>query len=130
MDKTEQIFRLITSGSYFFISRPRRFGKSLTLSTIKSIYTGQKHLFEGLWIADQWNWNKIHPVIHIQFNEIGYATNGLEKALYNTLAKQAAKYDLTLSASGYDQQFAELIEKLCEKAGKVVITHKSAKSAR
>jgi hypothetical protein len=121
VDKTERVFRLITSGSYFFISRPRRFGKSLTLSTINAIYSGQKHLFEGLWIENNWNWQKVHPVIHIQFNEIGYGTNGLEKALYNTLAKQAAKYGLTLHASGYDQQFAELIEKVSEKAGKVVI---------
>jgi Predicted AAA-ATPase/PD-(D/E)XK nuclease superfamily len=121
VDKTEQIFRLISSGSYFFISRPRRFGKSLTLSTIKAIYSGKRDLFRGLWIENQWDWNRVRPVLHIQFNEIGYATNGLEKALYNMLAKQAAKHGLTLSAEGYDQQFAELIEKLAEKAGKVVI---------
>jgi Predicted AAA-ATPase/PD-(D/E)XK nuclease superfamily len=121
VDKTEQIFRLISTGKYFFISRPRRFGKSLTLSTIKAIYSGKRDLFRGLWIENQWDWNRVRPVLHIQFNEIGYATNGLEKALYNTLAKQAAKHGLTLSAEGYDQRFAELIEKLAEKAGKVVI---------
>jgi len=50
VDKTEQIHRLITSGAYYFLSRPRRFGKSLTLSTIREIYEGNKALFDGLWI--------------------------------------------------------------------------------
>jgi Predicted AAA-ATPase/PD-(D/E)XK nuclease superfamily len=121
VDKTEQIHRLITSGDYFFLSRPRRFGKSLTLSTIRAIYEGKRDLFEGLWIHDKWDWQQTRPVVHIQFNEIGYATNGLEKALYNTLAKQASKYGLSLHAEGYDQQFAELIEKLAEQSGKVVV---------
>ena len=52
VDKTETIFQLITEGKYYFLSRPRRFGKSLTLSTIKEIFQGQKELFDGLWIQD------------------------------------------------------------------------------
>lgn len=65
VDKTEAIHRLLTAGDYFFLSRPRRSGKSLTLSTIKSIYTGQSELFTWLWIEEQWDWEKVHPVIHI-----------------------------------------------------------------
>jgi Predicted AAA-ATPase len=61
------------------------------------------------------------PGVHIQFNEIGYSTNGLEKALYNTLAKQANKFGLSLQAEGYDQQFVELIEKTTEKFDKVEV---------
>ena len=53
VDKTASIYHLITSGVYFFLSRPRRFGKSLTLSTIKAIYRGERDLFRGLWIEDQ-----------------------------------------------------------------------------
>jgi hypothetical protein len=64
VDKTERIHHLITSGGYFFLSRPRRFGKSLTLSTIKEIYSGSRQLFQGLWIEDRWDWQKIHPVLH------------------------------------------------------------------
>ena len=52
VDKTEVIHRLLTSGKYFFLSRPRRSGKSLTLSTIKSIYQGERALFAGLWIEE------------------------------------------------------------------------------
>lgn len=59
VDKTEVIHHLLSSGKYYFLSRPRRFGKSLTLSTIKSIYQGERELFQGLWIEDRWDWEKI-----------------------------------------------------------------------
>jgi len=120
-DKTKQIHQLITSGNYFFISRPRRFGKSLTLSTIKEIFSGNGKLFDGLWIENQWDWNKIHPVVHIQFNEIGYATNGLENALNNELGRIATHYNIALTAESYDQKFRELLEKLAGSRGKVVV---------
>ncbi len=55
IDKTQQIHRILNRGKYFFLSRPRRFGKSLLISTIKSIYEGQKNLFEDLWIMDHWD---------------------------------------------------------------------------
>ncbi len=121
VDKTKQIYELLNSGNYFFISRPRRFGKSLTLSTIREIYSGSRELFEGLWIETQWNWNKIHPVVHIQFNAIGYATNGLENALHNELGRIATHYDIALTAESYDQKFRELLEKLAGSRGKVVV---------
>lgn len=56
VDKTKHIHRLVNSGKYFFLSRPRRFGKSLLLSTLEAMYRGRRDLFEGLWIADHWNW--------------------------------------------------------------------------
>lgn len=121
VDKTPQIHRLLTTGNYFFISRPRRFGKSLTLSTIKEIYSGNRALFEGLWIENQWNWEKIHPVVHIQFNEIGYNTNGLETALHQTLDREAERFEVTLPDTSYDQKFRFLLEKVAQKRGKVVL---------
>jgi Predicted AAA-ATPase/PD-(D/E)XK nuclease superfamily len=121
VDKTQHIFRLIDSGKYFFVARPRRFGKSLTLSTIKEIYAGSRDLFDGLWIATHWNWEKIHPVIHIQFNEIGYVSDGLEAALQRALDKEAEKHGLELRSTSYDQKFRELLEKLCALKGKVVL---------
>ena len=72
VDKTKIIHQLITYGKYFFLSRPRRFGKSLTLSTLKELFTGQKELFDGLWVQDHWDWTQQHPVIHIGFSSIGY----------------------------------------------------------
>jgi len=55
VDKTEHIHRLATTGKYYFLSRPRRFGKSLLLTTIRDLYAGRKSLFEGLWIEDHWD---------------------------------------------------------------------------
>mgnify|MGYP002397507443 CR=1 FL=1 len=121
VDKTQHIHRLITSGDYFFLSRPRRFGKSLTLSTIREIYEGNKALFEGLWIENQWDWSRVRPVVHIQFNSIGYVSNGLEPALNNTLEKEAMRHGITLTEPSYDQRFMELLEKLAGLKGKVVL---------
>lgn len=68
VDKTEFVHRLATqSGGYYFLSRPRRFGKSLFLSTLKSAFMGKKELFKGLYLEHNWDWSKKHPVIHISF---------------------------------------------------------------
>ncbi|SLM29364.1 hypothetical protein MTBBW1_1770022 [Desulfamplus magnetovallimortis] len=56
--KTSHIFQMIQSGEFYFISRPRRFGKSLTVSTLKCLFQGQKELFEGLWIAKFWSFKR------------------------------------------------------------------------
>lgn len=121
VDKTQDIAQLLAEGKYYFLSRPRRFGKSLTLSVIKEIFLGSKDLFEGLWIADKWDWSQIHPVIHVSFSSIGYHTSLLEEALYNMLVKEAVRHNIQLTATGYDQQFKELLEKLCALKGQVVI---------
>lgn len=120
VDKTESIYRLITSGVYFFLSRPRRFGKSLTLSTIKSIYAGARDLFRGLWIEDQWDWSKIHPVLHFSFSSIGYKSLGLEAAIEAELRVIGAQMGVQLEEVGIARLFRELIQKLAVTA-KVVI---------
>ena len=120
VDKTEIIHQLISAGKYYFLSRPRRFGKSLTLSTIKALFLGQKTLFDGLWIMDNWDWTKQHPVIHISFSSIGYKTMGLKKALNNALNSTATDLGIQLSNSTFDQKFKELIEKLSSR-NKVIL---------
>lgn len=120
VDKTEAIHRLLMAGDYFFLSRPRRSGKSLTLSTIKSIYMGQRDLFAGLWIADQWDWEKVHPVIHISFSSIGYRTLGLEAAIEAELRLLGEQLGVLLQEEGIDRILRELIRKLADN-GKVVL---------
>ncbi len=120
VDKTECIHRLIASGGYFFLSRPRRFGKSLTLSTIKSIYRGERDLFQGLWIAERWDWQKVHPVIHISFSSIGYRTVGLEAAIEAELRLLGKQMGVQFEQVGIDRLFRELIRKVAGN-GKVVI---------
>ncbi len=65
IDKTDIALNMITGGKYYFLSRPRRFGKSLFLDTLKDIFEGRQSLFEGLYIHDRWNWSVTYPVIKI-----------------------------------------------------------------
>ncbi len=68
VDKTKEAFELIDNGKYYFLSRPRRFGKSLFLDTLRNVFEGKKELFEGLYIYDKWDWSRKYPVIRISFN--------------------------------------------------------------
>jgi hypothetical protein len=67
VDKTPFIAQLIDQGKYYFLSRPRRFGKSLLLDTIKEVFECRRELFSGLFIEDKWNWEKKYPVVRISF---------------------------------------------------------------
>ena len=67
VDKTLFVKKLVDEGKYYFLSRPRRFGKSLLLDTIKQAFLGRRELFEGLYIEKHWDWSAKHPVIHISF---------------------------------------------------------------
>jgi hypothetical protein len=67
VDKTPDIETLVTQNKYYFLSRPRRFGKSLLLDTVRCLFEGRKHLFEGLYLHNRWNWQTKHPVIRLSF---------------------------------------------------------------
>jgi hypothetical protein len=121
VDKTEHIHRMLSMGKAYFLSRPRRFGKSVTVSTIKAIYEGQKVLFEGLWIENNWDWSRRNPVIHLSFAVMGYKEYGLEKAIEIEMKAQAKKHQVTLESDSYVYMFQELVEKLAAEKGKVVI---------
>ena len=122
VDKTESLHRLISdSGSYYFLARPRRFGKSLTLSTLKAIYSGKRELFAGLWIESHHDWATTHPVIHMSFSSIGYKTLGLEAAIAAELQTLSRDLGIRLEESAIDRQFRELIRKTAEQHGKVVL---------
>jgi len=66
VDKTATIHRLVTGGKLYFLSRPRRFGKSVLLSTLEALFQGRRELFEGLTIGDRWDLQP-HPVIRFDF---------------------------------------------------------------
>ena len=122
VDKTELIYNLTQgAGNTYFLSRPRRFGKSMTLSTLKSIYQGEKQYFEGLWIENKWDWTKRHPVIHISFNDFNYKDNSLKDVLDWAMSEQAKSYNIELETKDYARKFEELIHKLVAIKGKVVI---------
>ena len=121
VDKTKDIYPIVDGGGVYFLSRPRRFGKSMTISTLAAIYRGEKHLFEGLWIYDKWNWEKKNPIIHFSFNEIDYKYNSLEDSINKELDANLANYDIVLSENSLPRRFKEALEKLNEKLGRVVI---------
>ena len=68
IDKTELIYRLVKTGRYYFLSRPRRFGKSLLISTLEAYFQGKKELFDGLAIAEKEKEWTVRPVLHIDLN--------------------------------------------------------------
>ncbi len=123
VDKTRYIFQMTDQGKYYFLSRPRRFGKSLTVSTLRCLFQGRKELFEGLWIAENTDreW-KQHPVIVIDFNGISHDTpENLKKGLESSLRTIGAIYDIQLKESLLKEKFKELILSLHRKTGMPVV---------
>ncbi len=119
VDKTMYVHRLVSEGAYYFLSRPRRFGKSLLLSTLKCLFQGREELFEGLWMAGRgrWEW-KEHPVVVIDFNGIPVSTpeklgNGISTHLTNV----AKGYGLSLEQDYLELRFQELVLALKRKTG-------------
>lgn len=121
VDKTEIIHRLVTTGATYFLSRPRRFGKSLLLNTLKSLFEGQQALFSGLWIENQWDWSKSNPVLHFSFDAMSYEQLGLKDAILQELKSLADSHNLVLETPDYKSQFRELIQQLHDRYGKVVL---------
>jgi hypothetical protein len=121
VDKTRLIHQMLTRGKYYFLSRPRRFGKSLLVSTLKELFLGNKALFEGLWIHDKWDWSKTNPVIHISFDAVSYTEMSLTEGLKIELNKQAKAVGISLVSTDLKGQFKELIETLFAQYGKVVV---------
>lgn len=120
IDKTKDIHTLIETGKYYFLSRPRRFGKSLLLSTLKYLFLGEKELFKGLWIEDKHDWEPC-PVLHFSFSSIGYKDISLNEALLELLNNTAESFGITLNRPGIALKFRELLEKLSEREGQVVL---------
>jgi hypothetical protein len=120
VDKTRHIHEMATSGKYFFLSRPRRFGKSITISTLHELFSGSKELFKGLWIENKWDWNKKHPTVQINLTGIGFAETGLETALHFLLDRLILENTLPPTNGGVTVKFDYLIRQLAKK-GRVVV---------
>ncbi len=122
IDKTRDIYNLFAEGGqYYFLSRPRRFGKSLLITTLAEIFSGNKELFKGLWIYDKIEWTQ-YPVIHLDLSKISFKTpEVLEKALETRIEKIAADFNIRLDHDlFFKEKFGQLLEKMSQKQ-KVVI---------
>jgi len=113
VDKTEYIHRLIVQGSVYFLSRPRRFGKSLLISTLNEIFEGNKELFKYQWIYNSdYAWEK-HPVVRIDFSKkMAENKDDLKGFILHQLKNIAGKYGISLERNHYDEAFDELLTKL------------------
>lgn len=122
VDKTEYIWKLIQPAyGQYFLSRPRRFGKSLTVSTLEAVFQGKKELFKGLALYDKpYDW-KQYPVIHLDFGDRKNNTpEALEASLQDLLQKCAEQHGVRLIGDNAQTQFSNLIDTLSLK-GKVII---------
>ena len=101
VDKTEGLYAMASgeTGAQFFIVRPRRFGKSLAVSTLKSLFEGRRDLFAGLAIEPKWDWSKKWPVLHLDMGTMQYDTvEELKKSLKEYFGAQAAEQGLAIDA--------------------------------
>ena len=122
VDKTRELYGIIQQRSYYFLSRPRRFGKSLLLSTLNELYTGQRDLFRGLWIEDKWDWTITRPVIWLKFSSMAYESKGLERAIYDELITISDSFGLDLrSQPEVKDVFRTLLQTLYDQKGPVAI---------
>ncbi len=122
VDKTEIIYKLTQSGKYFFLSRPRRFGKSLMLSTMEAYFNGRKELFEGLWLgqAQGVDWTP-RPVLRFNFVDVECSVNGIKSVLESHLIRWENQYGISDKDLNYPQRFRNVIAAACEVTGQKVV---------
>jgi len=121
VDKTQHIHRFLDSGKYFFLSRPRRFGKSLLLSTMHELYCGSQELFKGLWIEDKWDWeaNK-RPVVWLKFASFQYKDYPLRDAIFAGLAKETERLGIS-PAKDMAHPLQDLLQKINDHYGQKAV---------
>jgi hypothetical protein len=125
VDKTKEIYELVKTDkkNYYFLSRPRRFGKSLLISTLQELFKGNKELFKGLWIYDKYDFKK-YPVIRLTLNDLNYSKGikEFENSLFDQINDIYKDYNIKndLEITEYKKAFKDLIREL-SKQGKVVL---------
>lgn len=121
VDKTAEIYKLAKEGRYYFLSRPRRFGKSLLVSTMEAYFAGRKELFSGLAIEKLETEWKQHPVLHLDLSGVSYTdVSVLERVLSDKLAKWETLYGAVNTSDILGLRFKEVIEAAYNKTGNQV----------
>jgi len=122
IDKTALMYQMVKTGSYYFLSRPRRFGKSLLVSTLEAYFQGKKELFEGLAVEKlEKDWIK-YPILHLDLNIEKYDTpESLDKILNDNLEYWENQYGTRPSETSFSLRFAGIIQRACEKTGQRVV---------
>ena len=122
VDKTARIHQLATTGCYYFLSRPRRFGKSLLISTMDAYFSGKRELFKGLAIDhldDKWT---VHPVLRLDLNTAKYdSKEALERVLDDTLKKWENLYGTSPTEPTLELRFLGVVERAAKQTGQRVV---------
>ena len=121
VDKTKLIYQLARSGRYYFLSRPRRFGKSLLISTLEAYFEGKKELFKGLAIENlEKDWIK-YPILHLDLNIEKYnSPDSLDKILNDKLEYWESIYGTRPSETSFSLRFAGIVRRAYEQTGQRV----------
>ena len=121
VDKTAYIQRLLDEGTHYFLSRPRRFGKSLFLDTLKEVFEGNEPLFAGLAIHDQWDWSVHHPVLRLDFSSGTYqGSDDLQKEVAAQLTTLEDEAEIVPREDTASVRFRHLMKVLHERSGQRV----------
>lgn len=122
VDKTDFVYRLATTGSYYFLSRPRRFGKSLLISTLRAYFEGKRELFDGLAVSRlETKWEK-YPILHLDLNIQKYdSPEALDEILDNALAQWEKLYGSEPTERTFSLRFFGIIRRACEQTGRRVV---------
>jgi len=122
VDKTALMYKMVSEGSYYFLCRPRRFGKSLMVSTLEAFFSGKKELFEGLYAGTaDWVWEE-YPILHLDLNSREYKDeSSLAAELNRHLEGWEKKYGDEFKDRGLEERFIHVIEKAYEQTGKRVV---------
>ena len=122
VDKTAFCWRLVEEGDRYFLSRPRRFGKSLFLDTLKELFEGNEPLFRGLYVHDKWEWSVRYPVVRLSFASGTFRKPDLvDEAATAQLEDIAVRAGVATPRGSAPVRFRRLLEALCEHAGQRVV---------
>ncbi len=121
VDKTAHVQRMTDGGKHYFLSRPRRFGKSLLLDTIKELFEGSEELFRGLAIHDRWDWGRPHPVLRLDFGGGDFEQpSWLSEDLTLQLEAIERSAGIAVGSGSAPARFRRLIAELRERSGRRV----------
>ena len=122
VDKTPMIHQLVRIPGRFFLSRPRRFGKSLLVDTLKELFEGNEALFEGLYIHDKWDWSRHYPVIKIDFADgVPHSREELDQRIMDLLDKNAQRLGVAYPSNDIPGKLGTLIHEARMKYGQRVV---------
>lgn len=122
VDKTAHVARLAEEGKYYFLARPRRFGKSLLVDTLAEAFAGSRELFEGLYLEHHWDWNRTYPVLRFDLGRgEAHTPAALEDKIAYQINAQAEALNVPLTEPEIGNRFDQLVSRLAEQASAPVV---------